>query len=55
MNTYNIGLTLNIETKDSSLDATYIRTKLMPTLKDELKKASMKGEFILADRGIRTI
>lgn len=52
---YDINLTMNLEPTNTELDGAYVRNKLMPAIKDELKKSSLKGDFILANRGIRNV
>lgn len=47
-----INLNLNIETKDA-LDETFVRQRLIPTMRDELKRASLRGDFIISAKGIR--
>lgn len=51
--TYNFDVNLQIDASAQSLDETYIRNKLIPSIKSELKKSSLRGEFVLSDRGLR--
>lgn len=48
----NFNITLNIETTQA-IDETYIRQKLLPTIKQEIKSSSLRGEFLLSDKGVR--
>jgi phage-related protein len=52
--TVNMDIKVAINASSQSLDETYIRTKLIPAVKDEFKKASLRGDFLLSDRGLRT-
>lgn len=51
--TYNFDINLQIDASSQSLDENYVRNKLIPSIKTELKKSSLRGEFILSDRGLR--
>jgi hypothetical protein len=51
--TYNIDLNVQIDASAQSLDETFVRNKLIPSIKSELKKSSLRGEFVLSDRGLR--
>jgi len=51
---YSFNIEMNIEASSQSLDETYIRNKLIPSIKDEMKKASLRGEFLISTRGLRT-
>lgn len=46
------NLNIKIETTNK-VDEDFIRTRMMPTLKREFKRASLDGEFLLSQRGIR--
>lgn len=46
------NINLNIETKEA-LDEGFIRQRLMPALKAELKASSLRGDFILSAKGVR--
>lgn len=48
-----VNIVLNITTQQP-IDEQFIRRALMPTVKDEMKKASLRGEFLLSARGVRT-
>ena len=50
--TANFNITLNIETTQA-IDETFIRQKLLPTIKQEIKSSSLRGEFLLSDKGVR--
>jgi hypothetical protein len=46
------NINLNIETRDA-LDANFVRTTLIPTIKSELKASSLRGDFVLSAKGVR--
>lgn len=48
-----VNVTLNIRT-EQPIDESYVRRTLVPTVKDEMRKASLRGEFILSSRGVRS-
>jgi hypothetical protein len=50
---FNFDVNLKIDASAQSLDETFVRNKLMPAIKTELKKSSLRGEFLLSDRGLR--
>ncbi len=51
---YNSNISVNLNVKNTGeLDVSFIRSKILPALKDELKKASLKGEFIISNRGVQ--
>ena len=50
--TVNQSIELRIDAKDG-VDENFIRNKLMPLVKKELKRASLDGQFILAGSGVR--
>lgn len=47
------NINLNIETRDA-LDASFIRNTLVPTIKSELKASSLRGDFVLSAKGVRS-
>ena len=49
-NTFNIDLKIRTE---QPIDEKFVRSKLMPKLKDELRRQSLDGKFILSKQGIR--
>lgn len=49
--TVNVNMTVNTTQK---IDENLIRAKVMPTVKRELKRASLDGDFIISQRGIRS-
>jgi phage-related protein len=51
--TVNMEISVAINASSQSLDETYIRTKLIPSVKEEFKKASLRGDFLMSDRGLR--
>ena len=38
---------------DNLPDETFIRQKMIPVMKRELKAASIRGEFLISNKGIR--
>jgi hypothetical protein len=48
----NISVNLTIQTSER-IDPAYIRDRLMPTIKDELKKESRRGGYVLSSAGVR--
>lgn len=50
--TQNFDITLHIESKDT-IDEAFVRNRLMPGIKSEIKKASLRGDFIMSKRGLR--
>ena len=38
---------------DSNLTDSFIRQRMMPTIKSELKRASVKGDFLISSKGVR--
>lgn len=50
--TYNIEFEINIDAK-TPMDEGFIRGKLVPAMRDELKRASLDGQFVISQRGIR--
>lgn len=53
-NHYNITLDLSIDASAQSLDENYVRNRLLPTIKKELRAATDRGELIIASRGVDT-
>ena len=47
-----INISMNVETKQA-MDENFIRNRLMPRVKEEFKRASLDGQFIISERGIR--
>lgn len=47
-----VNVTLNIKT-EQPIDEGFVRRTLVPTVKDEMRKASLRGEFIISARGVR--
>jgi len=48
----NISLNLTLNASER-IDANYVRDKLMPAIKDELRKESRRGGYIIAASGVR--
>ncbi len=49
---YNFDVKMDITNKDK-MDESFVRQRLIPTVKKELKDASLRGEFLISNRGIR--
>ena len=49
----NMDITVNIEASAQSLDSSFIRNRLIPDIKKELKESSVRGEFLMSRRGLR--
>ena len=49
----NINVVLNIEA-NQQLDDSFIRQRLIPALKSELKASSLRGDFVLSAKGVRS-
>ena len=52
-NSFNFDMRIDIKTEDK-LDENFVRGRLMKSIKEELKKASLQGEFLISQRGIRS-
>lgn len=48
--TINVNLEINTE---QPIDGDFIRSRLVPALKKELKEASLRGEFLISGKGVR--
>lgn len=48
----NVNVVLKIDTKEP-LDESFIRQRLVPALKAELKASSLRGDFVLSAKGVR--
>jgi hypothetical protein len=51
--TTNQYINVNIEITPTQLDDNYVRTKLVPRMKDEIRRASLDGSFVVSNKGIR--
>jgi hypothetical protein len=51
-NTYNIQFEINVEAK-TTMDEGFIRQQLIPKMRENLKRASLDGEFVLSSKGVR--
>lgn len=49
---FNFDIKLEVNA-DGVPDESFIRQRLVPTLKKELKEASLRGEFVISNKGIR--
>ena len=47
-----VNIDLKIDTKEPVTED-FVRNRLMPRLKDELRRASLDGQFILSAKGVR--
>lgn len=50
---YTINVAVTIENKGQTIDASWVRDKILPTIKSELKRASLEGNFVVSSKGIR--
>lgn len=48
----NVNVVLKIDTKEP-LDESFIRQRLVPAIKSELKASSLRGDFVLSAKGVR--
>jgi phage-related protein len=51
---YNVDMKVSIEASSQSLDESFIRNRLIPSIKDEFRRASIRGEFLMSPKGLRT-
>lgn len=51
-NTYSFNITMDITNKDT-MDESFVRNRMIPRIKEELKRSSLDGEFVISQRGIR--
>lgn len=47
-----VNLEMNIKT-EQPIDENFVRNRIMPAMKDELKESSLRGDFLISQRGIR--
>ena len=47
------NITVNLKIDSQNVDDDFIRTKMVPLLKRELKRASLDGEYLFSQKGIR--
>lgn len=52
VNNYKIDLTMTVENKGDPIDANFVRLKIVPTIKDELRKATLKGDLLISNKGV---
>lgn len=50
--TFNFDVKINVDASSQSLDEGYVRQRLIPAMKAELKRASYAGELLISNRGI---
>lgn len=50
---FNFNIRMDVRA-DNLPDESFIRQRLIPTLKKELKDASLRGEFLMSNKGLRT-
>jgi phage-related protein len=48
-----VNIEINFNDAQISMDKNLIRDKLLPEIRDALKRASLNGEFVLSNKGIR--
>jgi hypothetical protein len=48
----NVNVSMNITTSEP-IDENFVRSKLMPRIKEEMRRASLDGAFLLSGKGIR--
>lgn len=48
----NVNVVLKIDTKEP-LDESFVRQRLIPAIKSELKASSLRGDFVLSAKGVR--
>jgi hypothetical protein len=51
--TNNIEIMIKVDASSQSLDESYVRNRLMPAVKDEFKRSSLRGEFLMSEKGVR--
>ena len=49
----NFNIVLNVDTS-ATIDENFIRQRLVPTVREEFKKASLRGDFVLSAKGVRS-
>lgn len=49
----NVTVNLVVNNDRGEMDPSFIRQKLIPGIKDELKRASLNGEFLISKRGVQ--
>ena len=50
----NINMTVNVNVRaNGNLTESEIKQRIVPTMKNELKKASLRGEFLISQRGVQ--
>lgn len=48
------NITVNLEINSSgNIDASFVKNKIMPVLRDELRRASLDGKNVISSRGVR--
>jgi len=50
---YNFDVEIKIDASAQSLDENFVRNRLIPSIKDEFKRSSLRGEFLMSEKGIR--
>lgn len=53
VNNYHFQMPLTIDNRGVSIDATFVRQRILPTIEQELKRASIEGRFVISQKGIR--
>lgn len=49
----NVNVSMNITTTEP-VDENFVRSKLMPRIREEMRRASLDGAFVISGKGIRT-
>lgn len=52
VNVVNMSINVKIDASAQSLDENYVRNRLMPAIKSEIKKATYSGELLVNQRGV---
>jgi hypothetical protein len=47
-----VNVSINIE-NTGQLDDNFIRSRLMPTIRNEFRRASLDGQFVISGKGVR--
>lgn len=51
--TYNFTVPVTIKNDGMPVDANFIKQRLMPTINEEFRRESLRGRFLISDRGVR--
>jgi hypothetical protein len=53
MQEFEFNLAINVSAAGGDLSEGFIRQRIMPTIRDELKQASQRGDFVMSEKGLR--